>query len=435
MAPGMMRAMPQAPEFTPNPTVPPAAASAALSDPLLASSFVRRGTLPITLLVQAAVSGAVLAPTVAAPRLMSALQVGTAAVGFYIALVYLAAMFSSQWGAALVRRWGPIRSSQFALVCCGLGLLLVGVPQIGAAAAGAVLLGIGYGPVTPASSEMLARTTPPERYALVFSVKQTGVPLGGALAGMCVPGLIVLGGVAGAMGAMALLCAAGLLLAQPLRATLDAARNPQAPLPSARGMAQPVRLVLGHGALRRVAMCSLVLSVVQVSVTSYLVSFLTGDLAWTLVAAGAASSLAQGGGVVGRILWGWVADRWGGASRTLTGLMVLMLACGLAMATLGPHTSAGWVLVLLVAYGASAIGWNGVYLATVARLVPKEQAAAATAGSLFFTYLGVVVGPPAFGLVGGYAGSLGVAFAALSLPLVVGLVLLARAPREASKPG
>lgn len=420
----MMQAMPPVPELS-----LPATANAP------ASRFVRHGTLPITLLVQAAASAAVLAPAVAAPRLLPALQLGTAAVGFYIALVYLAAMFSSQWGAALVRRWGAIRSSQVALAACAAGLLMMGLPHPAAALAGALLLGLGYGPVTPASSEMLARTTPPERYALVFSIKQTGVPVGGAAAGLLVPGLLALGDAASAMTAMAAmcgLCLLGMVLAQPLHATLDAHRDPRAPLPTLRVMAQPVRLVLGHADLRRMALCSLVLSMVQVSLTSFLVSWLTGDLRWTLVAAGAASALSQGGGVVGRILWGWVADRWGGATRTLVGLVVLMTACGIGMALPGPATPAAWVLVLLVLYGASAIGWNGVYLATVARLVPKEQAAAATAGSLFFTYLGVVVGPPVFGLVGSATGSLGLAFALLGLPLLAALAMLLRPGGAAS---
>lgn len=39
---------------------------------------------------------------------------------------------------------------------------------------------------TQASSHILARSTPPQRLPLVFSLKQTGVPLGGALAGAVV---------------------------------------------------------------------------------------------------------------------------------------------------------------------------------------------------------------------------------------------------------
>ena len=55
----------------------------------------------------------------------------------------------------------------------------------------AVAIGVGYGPITPASSHVLAKTTPRERMALMFSIKQTGVPAGTALAGLIVPPLTI----------------------------------------------------------------------------------------------------------------------------------------------------------------------------------------------------------------------------------------------------
>lgn len=359
-----------------------------------------------------------LAPAVAAPVLLAELGAGTFAVGFYVAIVYLAAMFSSQIGAMLVKRWGPIRCSQAALLACGIGLLLISTAQLLPAVAGAVLLGAGYGPITPASSEMLARTTPPEKYALIFSVKQTGVPLGGALAGLLVPVVATSFGVAWSLAQIAALCLLGIALAQLLRAELDRLRDPKSPLPTLARIAQPIRFVFAHPVLRRVSLCTTVFSMVQVSLMSYLVSFLDNELDWSLVAAGAALSLAQAAGVTGRILWGVVADRLPDGSRlTLLGLAGVMALCGLAMLLLRPVTAQGLVIALLIVYGGTAIGWNGVVLAMVARLVPHEQAAMATAGSLFFTFFGVVVGPPLFGLIGSTSGSLKTAFASLALPL------------------
>ena len=98
-----------------------------------------------------------------------------------------------------------------------------------------------------------------------------------------------------------------------------------------------------------------------------------------------------------------------------------MAGCGLLMPLIGPATPHAPVLLLLAAYGATAIGWNGVYLAGVARLVAHDEAAAATAGSLFLTFSGVVVVPPLFGALASAAGSLGVAFAALALPLAAAM--------------
>jgi MFS family permease len=383
-------------------------------------------TLPLTLLIQAAASAATIAPAAAAPVLMQRLQVGAVAVGLYIALIYLAAMFSSQWGAVLIRRWGPIRTSQVALLITATGTLLIVVPSIAVAVLGALLIGVGYGPITPASSEILARTTAPERYALIFSVKQTGVPVGGALAGLIVPGMLVHAGPVWALAQIAALCALGALLAIVLRGELDAARDRAAPLPTLAQVTRPLRFVWARPVLRTLALCSLVFSAVQVCLGSYAVSFLTRDLAWTLVAAGTGLAAAQIGGVVGRVLWGVLADRRDDARGTLFGLAVAMGACGLAMPWLAPALPHPPITLLLAFYGATAIGWNGVFLATVARVVPIEQAAAATSGCLFFTYFGVVIGPPLFGAIGGAVGTLGPSFALLALPLAWALWQLRR---------
>ena len=50
----------------------------------------------------------------------------------------------------------------------------------------------------------------------------------------------------------------------------------------------------------------------------------------------------------------------------------------------------------------------------------------ATGGCLFFTYFGVVIGPPVFGAVGGALDSLALAFALLALPLAWTVWVLAR---------
>jgi dipeptide/tripeptide permease len=391
------------------------------------SAGVRRAALPITTFIQAASSAAVIGPTVAAPLLLQRLTLGPATVGLFVALVYLGAMFATQIGAFVVRRWGPIRASQLALLCSALGLLLLATPLLPLVALGAVFIGLGYGPITPASSEMLSRTTDPRHYSVVFSIKQTGVPLGGVIAGLAVPALAGLGGAVGAMVGVAVLCGVAALSAAPLSRELDRGRDPDARWPSPRQVLAPTRLVATHAVLRALAMCSFIFSMVQVSLTSYMVSFLTGDLRWSLAAAGAALAASQVAGVVARISWGFVSDRWLGPRRTLLTLALGMATCSLLMPWLDPLSPTPLVVALLCFFGATAVGWNGVYLGTVARLAPAGQAGTATAGALFFTFFGVVIGPPMFGAAGMALGALGSAFALLALPLAGGVWLLSRA--------
>lgn len=389
-------------------------------------------SLGVTLAIQAIVSMALLTVPVMAPEAARALGVPTTYMGAYVALAYLGAMASSLASGAAVVRLGAIRISQIGLLLCALGLALCAVPSVPVVAVGALLVGLGYGPVTPASSHLLARTTSPERLSLVFSVKQTGVPLGGMLAGALVPGLVLLSGWQAALLWVALasgLCAA---IAQPLRAGLDADRDPERPLALAH-LAQPVRLVLSHPVLAMLALCSFFFSAIQVSLTTYLVTYLHETLGFALVAAGLAMSVSQMAGVGGRIAWGWVADRFLGARRTLILLALLMVAGCLATAGLGRGMPVVLLLGVLCVFGASAIGWNGVYLSEVARQAPAGMASVATGGTLAITFLGVVVGPATFGALSGAFDSYRVGYAALALPaLLCGALLWRQGHRAAA---
>ncbi|MGB3069102.1 MAG: MFS transporter [Ottowia sp.] len=380
-------------------------------------------SLAVTTAIQVMTSMALLTLPVMAPEVAKALGVSSALVGGYIALAYAAAMAGSLVGGTLVRRMGAIRVSQMGLVSCAAGLALCSLPSLPAIVVGALAIGIGYGPITPASSHLLALTTPAHRMSLVFSIKQTGVPAGGMLAGAIVPGALLIVGWQATLLLVAAVCLVWAVLAQPLRAPLDADRQPNQPL--ALGvLLKPLRMVLGHRTLAALALCSFLFSAVQVSLTTYLVTYLHDSLSMTLVAAGVALSVSQLAGVVGRIVWGSVADRWLGARRTLVGLSICMVIGALFTAMLQPDTPVAVLWLVVGIFGASGIGWNGVYLAEVARQAPQGQASAATGGTLLFTFLGVVCGAPALGALSSAAGSYRVGFAALAVPALAALVLL-----------
>ena len=387
--------------------------------------------LATTLAIQALVAMAVLTPPVMAPVVAQALGVSATYLGLYIAIVYIGAMFASLAAGATVARFGAIRVSQAGLLLCAAGLLLCAIPSVWAFALGGLLIGLGYGPITPASSWLLALTTPAHRMSLVFSIKQTGVPVGGMLAGALVPSVMLAAGWQGALVAVAAANIACALTSQPLRAGLDADRQPGKPL-KLGNLTQPIRVVLSQRNLATLAACSFVFSTAQLVLTGYLVTYLSQVLAYGLVTAGLALSVAQIGGIGGRIVWGFIADRRLGANRTLAALAFIMAASSLATALLNASMPTLLVFAILFVFGASATGWNGVYLAEVARRAPPGMAGIATGGTLAITFLGVVLGPPVFGAVSASLGSLRFGYAALALPvLVCGIVLLRSRTRPA----
>lgn len=379
-----------------------------------------------TLAIQALATMMVLAPPVFAGLAAPEFGVNANHIGVYTAVVYAAACLSTGMSGGPVRRYGAIRVSQAALVAGAIGLALLASASLWLGIVGAVLIGIGYGPMTPASSHILIRQTPPARRALVFSIKQTGVPLGGALAGLVVPPLALPVGWKGAALAVA---AVGVLLAivcEPLHKSLDGDADPTAT--GGSHILAAVNMVLGEPVLRRLALASLSYSAMQLCVSAFLVTFLTERASMTLVAAGLVMAVLQAAGIVGRIFWGWAADRLVGARQTLSLLGLAIGATGAVLALVGPGWPLTPVLGVAAALGAVALGWNGVFLAEVARLAPTGSAGMATGGALALTFVGALLGPPAFGAVVDFTGSYRVAFfIAAAATTLAGLSVIRRA--------
>lgn len=355
-------------------------------------------SVALTLAIQAMVSMAVFTPPVLAP--IAALDLGIAAssAGISTALIYGAAAFAAPASGSFIVRYGPMRTSQLCLLFVAVGIACMALGHPAAAALGAVLIGFGYGPVTPSSSTILNERTPPNWRAFIFSLKQTGVPVGGALAGALVPLLIHASGWRAAALVVAGTSVALLLVLQPTRAGVDADRVRTHKL-GATDLRRPLRLVWEHPPLRRMALAGFAYSGMQMCFGSYLVVMLHEVAGFSVVAAGAALSVAMAGGIIGRIGWGIVADHLVSPRVLLGSLGIAMSVAAFVMPFVGPQWPWPAVLALSFCFGVTAVGWNGVQLSEVARSVEPELAAVATGGSLAITFSGVVLTPLTIWLV------------------------------------
>ena len=146
--------------------------------------------LAATTALQIYASLAATATSVLAPEIAQTFAIAPKWIGVFVGLVYAGAMIASLACGGFIDRFGAIRVSQAGVVLCAAGTLAVALAPHSAIAlltGAAVMIGVGYGPITPASSHVLIRTAEPSRLALTFSIKQTGVPAGAALAGAALP--------------------------------------------------------------------------------------------------------------------------------------------------------------------------------------------------------------------------------------------------------
>ena len=393
--------------------------------------------LAVTLALQMFTSLAATATSVLAPMIASDLDLSPKLIGVFVGIIYVGSMAGSLAAGGFVERFGAIRVSQACVLMCAASLAAV---CAGAAppsalvvllAVAPLVLGLGYGPITPASSHVLIRTAPPSRMALTFSIKQTGVPAGAALAGALLPGFALVQGWRATYLAIAALGIVIASIAETTRRELDADRQHGRPI-SIAGVFAPLRTVLRTRALAELALTGFVYAATQVCLASFLVIYLTETLGFGIVAAGLALTVANIGGIVGRIIWGGTADRWVPPRVLLGSIGVAAALCAYATALFGGGWPSSFIFVVCALFGATAIGWNGVQLAEIARRSPPGQAGTVTGASGFITFAGVVFGPPTFALLAATTGSYRIGFLAFgSASLLCGLRLLARRRRAA----
>jgi MFS family permease len=387
-----------------------------------------RGTVVVALLattsVQALVTMVTLTVSVMAPQLAVELDLDRSLIGVYASLCYVGAMIGTLTAGGFVARLGAIRFSQLLMVSCALALLICLGAHWSLFLLSAVLCGLAYGPTTPASSHLLARHTPARFLSLSFSIKQTGVPLGGLLAGLLVPWFLSVVSWQMTLILVAVIVASASILLQPIRARFDSGLQRSAPL--LRGnILGPLRLIFSRPELRLLAIATFFFSATQQSYIYFLVTFLETGNGWTNQQAGLALSVLGAAAVCGRIFWGRLADT-SGRSQHLLGLLALGMAVATALTGQVTEAWPAWsVYALCALFGATGASWNGVYLAEITRRVRPEDVSRATGGGLFVTFFGVVVAPPLFGLMLAISGSFSPAYAILAVATtVIGAVML-----------
>jgi MFS family permease len=329
---------------------------------------------------------------------------------------------SFMFGGNLILRWGGCRAMQVGLALLALGSIVAVLPHVSLMFASALALGLGYGLITPSHSHLLARLAPAHNRNLIFSLKQTGVPLGGIGAAAITPAVAVAFGWQWALIGNAIAMALLIVVLERGRWYWDEDRQP-----AGRIVGHPfsgVAIIWRSTALRLLSIAGACFVIVQICVSTFTVSLFAEEIHLGLIEAGIVLVASQVGGVTGRVFWGWLADLTRNCFGTLAMLAAVMTAASLACITLTPAWSLLASCALFFVLGSTSTGWNGAYLAEVARLTQRSDVSSATGGSLVIVNAGKLAGPIAFANAYALTASYALAFTLLAIPAAAGLACL-----------
>lgn len=377
------------------------------------------------ILGQIAIAMAIMTVPVLAPRIASDLKIEASRVGLYSAIVFAGAIIFTSMAGSVIARHGSVRTTQIAMLLGAAGLAASLAGWLPGLLVGAFAAGMGYGVATPAASQLLARTIPPRHRGLVFSIKQSGVTVGGFLLGLTVPVVAAAHGWPWGLATVIAILIVVACALQTVRGGFDTELDPNRKIRPSETLAA-IRMVLGDNRLRPLALSSFVYAMMQLSIFTFYVVVLVERGGLDPVVAGATFSIMHVGGIIGRPLLGWISDRILPARPLLSVVGFGIFGLGLALAALDDTWPRPLLWALSVAAGVIAAGWNGVYISEIARVLPSHQVGRATGGVSAFTFFGVAIGPALFSAVVGFSGSYAAAFVTVGTVALVPAVLLLR---------
>jgi MFS family permease len=348
-----------------------------------------------------------------APAVQQQLGLSNAGFGLLLAAYYgalLTAAFPAGW---LVDRFALRTMLLLSHALMATGMLVIGCATAPAAiAAGLFICGLGYSLTNPSTARAVLLWFAVRGRASAMSAKQTGVPIGGAIAALAAAATSTV-----QWQHVVIACAVLTLLAGAAYIRLDAS------VTAPRGSwLVDLGALLGRPRLAGLNAGAALYTASQTAFFAYTVLY-ARSIGYSPAAAALALGAAHVASVFGRIAWGQVSD------RTLrSGRRASLVACGaLAVAALValPVAAGGGAPFFFVAaaiLGATLGSHAGLGQTVAVEAVEPRLAGAAIGYVMFATTLGLIAGPTTFGFLADIAGY-GIAWLALAAATAAGAAL------------
>jgi MFS family permease len=376
----------------------------------------------LSLIVQTAASLLAACVPVLAPDVAATRGWDVTLVAFYPTVLYATAFFVSFKVPQLLKRLGGMGLSVTCLAVTAVGLLCLLSPRLALIAGAPLAAGFASASMNPASSQVLGPRTTSANAAFVMSIKQTGVPLGGVLAGLLIPVLVARFTWPNAVLVLFVASMAMAVMLLPSVRWLDRAAS--SAWPAAYRPLEPVKHLVALPNMLPILVASFVFTGMQLCLRTFFTVYLVKNQGLSLVSAGLAFSVSQAAGIVGQVGWAALSDRLLTARQVMVVIGIVMSVAAVLTATMTANWPIYAVVAIAAAVGVSAAAFVPVVLGEVARQSPPGYVGALTSGVQLFLLAGALIGPLLFGAIASQFGFAN-AFMAAAGCTFVGAAMLA----------
>lgn len=263
-----------------------------------------------------------------------------------------------------------------------------------------LLVGMFYSVSQPGGSKVILKWFPKENRGLAMGIRQAGIPIGGALAGVLIPFFTIQYNVTYAINSMACICIIGGLLffmfyKEPY--IQEDARKEHIKI----SFLTQLKVVIRKKELYPIYITGICMISLQMVLVGHFMKFLVREQSITSIVAGTVFSVMFFSGMIGRVVLAASSDVFYKGNRSTPLFIAVCASIGLILLlVMSIHTVTSEVL-----YGVSAllgffsIGWFSLFIAEVAELASEESVGITVSLALTFNQIAIIVAPALFGYI------------------------------------
>ncbi|HHL3304019.1 TPA: MFS transporter [Bacillus cereus] len=265
-----------------------------------------------------------------------------------------------------------------------------------------LLIGMFYSVSQPGGSKVILKWFPKENRGLAMGIRQAGIPIGGALAGVLIPFLTVQYNMTYAINSIACICIIGGVLFFVFY------KEPYVQEEARKGHIKisfwmELKVVICKKELYPIYITGICMISLQMVLVGHFMKFLAGEQSITSIVAGTVLSVMFFSGMIGRIALAAISDVFYKGNRRIPLFIAVCASIGLILLlviNINIHTITSGVLYSISALlGFFSIGWFSLFIAEVAELASEESVGITVSVALTLNQIAIIVAPVLFGYI------------------------------------
>ncbi|UHJ52458.1 MFS transporter [Bacillus paranthracis] len=263
-----------------------------------------------------------------------------------------------------------------------------------------LLIGMFYSVSQPGGNKVILKWFRKENRGLAMGIRQAGIPVGGALAGVLIPFLTVQYNMTYAINSIACICIMGGVLFFVFY------KEPYVQEEARKGhnnisFWMELKVVICKKELYPIYITGICMISLQMVLVGHFMKFLAGEQSITSIVAGTVFSVMFFSGMIGRIALAAISDVLYKGNRRIPLFIAVCASIGLILLlVMNIHTIMSGVLYSVSALlGFFSIGWFSLFIAEVAELASEESVGITVSVALTLNQIAIIVAPVLFGYI------------------------------------